>query len=382
MPMVGISIASVVSRTVISLMYLTFVLLTAVGFGLLSSIVASIGSIIAYDYFFVPPLYSLDVESREDVITLSFFLIVALITSSITSRTRSQAQIARNRVQTAAELYSFSRYLAEVTELDELLEAAARRIAETLDVSVVLLVPDNGNLVPRFRHPSDIGIDDEELRKAALQLHDRRPLEEICRSFDGRRWLYFPLRTARRVEGVVGIVHLRGWPVPNADDRRLLLSLVDQTNIALARIVLVAEANETRILRETERLRSSLLSSIAHDFRTPLASVLGALTALRSRDASFDHNTRDELLAVAQEEAERLSRFVSNLLDMTRLESGAILIKLELCDVSEIIASAVRRAVGRRLKPERERAHHLLRPGNGWRAGCKGGNRGGQQNEN
>jgi two-component system sensor histidine kinase KdpD len=337
-------LAPYATRTSVALAYLTFVLAVAVGYGFLPSIVASVVGVLTYDYYFVPPLYTLVVGSQEDVVTLFVFLIVALTTSTITARTRSQARIASNRARITAELYAFNRWLAETTDLDVLLELAARRIAEMLHASVALLIPEDDRLMPRLLHPTDIVLDDAAVRKAHTQLHNTRPLEEICQSFEGPEWLFLPLRTARRVAGVIGIVRPLHQPLPNPDDRRLLVALANQTSMAAERIILAAENNETRLLRETEILRSSLLNSVAHDFRTPLATVLGTLTALRSRDATYDRETSDELLAAAQEEAERLNRFVSNLLDMTRLESGAIGVQREPVDVSEIVASAVRRA--------------------------------------
>jgi two-component system sensor histidine kinase KdpD len=332
------------TRTSVALAYLTFVLAVAVGYGFLPSIAASIGGVLAYDYFFVPPLYTLNVNAQEDVITLLVFLVVALTTSTITARTRSQARIASNRARVTAELYAFNRWLAETTDIDVLLELAARRISEMLHASVALLIPEDDGLVARLLHPADVVLDDAAMRRAEMQLHNTRPLEETCQSFEGPEWLFLPLRTARRVVGVIGIVRPRHQPLPSPDDRRLLVALANQTSMAAERIILAAENNETRLLRETEILRSSLLNSVAHDFRTPLATVLGTLTALRSRDTTYDRETSDELLAAAQEEAERLNRFVSNLLDMTRLESGAIGVHRELVDASEIVASAVRRA--------------------------------------
>jgi two-component system sensor histidine kinase KdpD len=143
---------------------------------------------------------------------------------------------------------------------------------------------------------------------------------------------------------VLGVARDAAHALLTPDERRLLDALGDQAAVAIERISLAAEIDQTRVLRETERLRSALLTSISHDLRTPLASVLGALTSLRSFDAQYDPATRDELLRTAQEEAERLNRFVGNLLDITRLESGALEVRRDMADMTDIVGSTLRRA--------------------------------------
>ena len=137
---------------------------------------------------------------------------------------------------------------------------------------------------------------------------------------------------------------IRQGPLLTPDDRRLLDALCDQAAVAIERISLAKGLDEARVLAETERLRAALLTSISHDLRTPLASILGTVSSLRSFPEKYSATEREELLGTLQEEAERLNRFVSNLLDMTRLESGAVELKLELMDVAEIVGSALQRA--------------------------------------
>ena len=132
-------------------------------------------------------------------------------------------------------------------------------------------------------------------------------------------------------------------PLLTPAERRLLDALLDQTALAVDRVQLARDVDATKLLAETERLRTALLTSIGHDLRTPLASILGAVSALRSYGASYDAAGRDELLATAQEQAERLARFVDNLLDMTRLEAGALGPKREPVDIADVVGSALRR---------------------------------------
>jgi two-component system sensor histidine kinase KdpD len=143
---------------------------------------------------------------------------------------------------------------------------------------------------------------------------------------------------------VLGIDRDEPGPLLTPDGRRLLDALADQAAVAIERITLVEDIDRARVTAETERLRAALLTSVSHDLRTPLASIIGSLTSLRSYRKSFDEATREELLATIQAEAERLNRFIGNLLDMTRLESGAIEIKLEPADFGEIVGTALQRA--------------------------------------
>src|SRR5436305_6891693 len=158
------------------------------------------------------------------------------------------------------------------------------------------------------------------------------------------KWLFLPLRTGSGPVGAIGVARDEPGQLLTPDERRLLDALADQTAVAIERISLARGLAEARVLAETERLRSALLTSISHDLRTPLASIIGAVSSLRSYADKYDAGERDELLATLQGEAERLNRFVGNLLDMTRLEAGAIELNLDLVDVTEVVGSALQRA--------------------------------------
>jgi two-component system sensor histidine kinase KdpD len=160
----------------------------------------------------------------------------------------------------------------------------------------------------------------------------------------GGKWLFLPLHTGSGPIGVIGIDRDMPGPLLTPDERRLLDALADQAAVAIERISLARGLAETRVLAETERLRAALLTSISHDLRTPLATILGTVSSLRNFADKYDAAQRAELLADLHDEAERLNRFVSNLLDMTRLESGAIELNLDLVDVGEIVGTALQRA--------------------------------------
>jgi two-component system sensor histidine kinase KdpD len=155
--------------------------------------------------------------------------------------------------------------------------------------------------------------------------------------------LFLPLRTGRGKLGVVGIWKDLAGPLLTPAERRLLDALLDQTALAVDRVQLARDVDATRLLAETERLRAALLNSIGHDLKTPLASILGTITALRDHGDLYAPEAKDSMLATAQDETERLARFVGNLLDMTRLEAGALGPKREPVDVADVIGAALAR---------------------------------------
>ncbi len=253
---------------------------------------------------------------------------------------------ARARAKTTAELYAFSRKIAGIGALDDLLWATAYQIASMLNVRTVLLMPagDGEGLEVASGYPPEDLLDDADMAAARWTWEHNRPAGRGADTLPGGKRLFLPLRTGSGPVGVIGIDRDAPGPLLTPDGRRLLDALADQAAVAIERISLAKGLDEARVSAETERLRGALLTSISHDLRTPLASILGAVSSLRSFPAKYGAAEREELLATLQDEAERLNRFVSNLLDMTRLESGAVELKLDLLDVGEIIGTALRRA--------------------------------------
>jgi two-component system sensor histidine kinase KdpD len=285
------------------------------------------------------------------VVTLFFFLVTAFIASNLAAGVRAQAVTARGRARTTEELYQFSRKLAAIVSLDDLLWATAYQMAAMLKLRVVLLLPehpDSETIVVRGAYPPEDEMDDADLAAARWCWQSNRPAGRGADTLPGARRLFLPLRTARGPVAVVGIDRDTGTdtstPLLAPDQRRLLDALGDQAAVSIERISLAEDVDRTRLLAETERLRAALLTSISHDLRTPLATILGAAGTLQAYHATLDDQSRGELLGSISEEAERLNRFVANLLDMTRLESGAVALKLEPTDLGEVIGSTLTRA--------------------------------------
>src|SRR5499427_253106 len=364
---IGLLLTQFIAVQSISLVFLTAVLASAIAWGLWPSLFAAIASMLAYNFFFLPPLYTFTVGDPENVLALFFFLIVAVIVSNLTARTRTQVVTARQRAKITAELYAFSRKVAGIGALDDLLWATAYQISSMLDVRTVLLLPikDGEGLEVASGYPPEDQLDAADMAAARWSWEHNRAAGRGADTLPGGKRLFLPLRTGSGPVGVLGIDRDAPGPLLTPDERRLLDALCDQAAVAIERISLAKGLDEARVLAETERLRGALLTSISHDLRTPLASILGAVSSLRSFPERYGAAEREDLLTTLQEEAERLNRFVANLLDMTRIESGAMELNLELIDVAEIVGSALQRAgnvlAGHRVEVELEPQLPMLR---------------------
>ncbi|MBV9200256.1 MAG: sensor histidine kinase KdpD, partial [Alphaproteobacteria bacterium] len=364
---IGLLIKQVIAVQSISLVFLTAVLASAIAWGLWPSMFTAVVSMLAYNFFFLPPIYTFTIADPENVLALFFFLVVAVIVSNVTARARSQIVTARSRAKTTAELYAFSRKVAGIGAVDDLLWATAFQISSMLNVRTVLLLPakDGEGLDVVSGYPPEDHLDDADMAAARWTWEHNRAAGRGADTLPGGKRLFLPLRTGSGSVGVIGIDRDVPGPLLTPDERRLLDALCDQAAVAIERISLAKGLDEARVLAETERLRAALLTSISHDLRTPLASILGTVSSLRSFPEKYGATEREELLATLQDEAERLNRFVANLLDMTRLESGAIELKIEFIDVAEIIGSALQRAgnvlAGHRVEVEIEPGLPMLR---------------------
>lgn len=326
------------------LIFICAVLGIAIGYGLLPSLFASVVASLAYNFFFLPPIYTFTIAAPTNVAALLFFLLIAVIASNLTARVRSQMLAARNRARTTEALYSFARKIAGITTLDELLFAVLHQINAMLKVDVVFLLPERGDLVMQAAWPPEDSLDDADMGAAKWAFESNRPAGRGSDTLTGAKRLFLPIGTGRGRLGVVGLTRADGIPLLTPDERRLFDALADQTAIAIERIVLARETDAARLSTETERLRSALLASLSHDLKTPLASITGAATSLRQYGDLYDAKERHDLVVMIETEADRLGRFVSNLLDMARLSSGPIELHREPVEIGEVVATALSRA--------------------------------------
>ncbi len=328
----------------IALVFLTAVLVSAITWGLWPSLLACLLSVLAYNFFFLPPLYTFTIADPDNIVALFFFAVVAVVASNLAARVRAQAVTARQRARVTEELYQFSRKLAGAASLDDVLWATAHQIALMLKVRVVLLLPGEAGLQVQAGYPPEDVLDDADLAAAKWTWESNQAAGRGADTLPGAKRLFLPMQTGRGPAGVIGIDRDEPGPMLTPEQQRLLTALADQAGLAIERINLVRDVDRARLAAESDRLRSALLTSISHDLRTPLASIMGSASSLTSADIDLDAGARRELARTIQEETERLNRFIGNLLDMTRLESGPLQPSGTLADLSDVVGAALQRA--------------------------------------
>jgi len=328
----------------VDLIFLAAVVGVAIRYGLMPSLLASAASSLCYNFFFLSPTFTFTIADATNVAAFVSFTVIAVIVSNITARVRSQAMIAVDRSRTTEALYAFSRKLAATGTLDDVLWATAYQIASMLKVRVVLLLPVGDAVVVKAGYPPEDMLDASDIAAATWAWRNERPAGRGADTLPGARRLYLPMRTGRATVGVVGIDSDKSGPLLTPDQRRLLDALTDQAALAIERVRLVDDVDRAKRTAETERLRAALLTSLSHDLKTPLAAILGAASVLRDMSAKIGPRDREELIATIIGESERLNRFIANLLDMTKLESGAVTPKTAPHELGEIVAAAVKRA--------------------------------------
>ncbi|MDT8760268.1 sensor histidine kinase KdpD [Sphingomonas psychrotolerans] len=318
----------------VALLYLLPVMAAASLFGLRTGLYAGILSSLGYNYFFLPPTGTFTVSNPENIISIFVLLGVAVATSQLTARVRAQADIAAISARSNAALAGYLRQLTRLNDPEEVARAACREIADLLDVRVALLQQVPTGLSVLAASEPGTRLETMELAAARWVWDTARPAGRGTGTLAASDWQFQPLRAGERVLAVLGVARDDGRDPVRSDQLALLSSLLDQTSLALERLRLEGEMRDLDAVRTRDRLRGALLSSVSHDLRTPLTSVLAAAGELRRR-------LDDPLLDTIQSEAMRLNRFVANLLDMARVEAGALRLALEAVDLTDAVAAAV-----------------------------------------
>lgn len=317
----------------ISLLYLVPVMFAAATFGLRAGLFAGLASSLAYNFFFLPPTGTLTVNNPENVISILVLLGVAIVTSQFAARVRAQADLAQSSARQNAALASFSRQLTAAPDQDALMQAICAEVGRLLDVRTVLLLPSADGPMLRAAVPPEDRLEQIERAAAQWAMDNEQPAGRGSATLTASDWLFHPLRTTRGVLGVLGLTRDDAREPVRSDQVPLLMSLLDQASIALDRMELEEDNLRTRQIDERDRLRSALLSSVSHDLRTPLTTILSAAQEMQRHPSA-------ELAGTIEAEARRLNRFVSNLLDMVRVEAGALPMKVEATDLFDAAASA------------------------------------------
>jgi two-component system sensor histidine kinase KdpD len=312
------------------------------------SVLASVLSVAAFDFFFVPPPFTFAVADSQYVVTFAVMLVVALVVSGLTVGIRAQAESARRRERRTSVLYEMSRELASTRGIGELLGVALRHLIEIFGGRMVILMPDaRGRLQPRASMLAPFHMDPNDVAVSQWAYEHRQPAGMGTDNLPGAQMLWVPLAASRGVVGVLGMrlgdPHLLDPP----DQWHLLEAFVSQIALATERGLLAEETQAAQLSIESERLRNTLLSSVSHDLRTPLAVLTGGTSTLLDATARLDDAGRRDLLQTMHEEAERLDRLVQNLLEMTRLESGGVRLRKQWHTIEEMVGAALHRFAAR-----------------------------------
>jgi two-component system sensor histidine kinase KdpD len=334
--LIGLWIAPRWGTAPVDMIYLPAVLAAAALWGLGPGLAAGLAAAVAYNFFFTEPLHTLQMYHVTDIVTVVILLIVALVTSQLAAGIRSQAQLAASHAARNATIAGFAgRLLSSSSETE---------IAETACAELHRLFGSNAMLVSGLPQPDLIAampvgnrLTPSDIAAAALTLESGEPAGRGTSRLQPAEWVFYPVRSGSAVIAAAGLARDDGVPPVAEEQIPLLDNLLDQLALALERARADSDRREVGSLRERDRLRSALLSSVGHDLRTPLTAIIGAAAELRRARANDP-----ELLATIESEAGKLERYISNLLDMARIEAGAVKLKTECVDLVDAVAAALK----------------------------------------
>jgi two-component system, OmpR family, sensor histidine kinase KdpD len=342
---------SKVGPQALALIYLLGVVLLAFGVGRGPTLATATASALMWDFFFLPPQYSFRMTHVEDVMMFCMYFVVALVLGQFASRVRWQERAERRREERSTALYLLTRDLADAADVDDMAQRLVRQVEQAFKAKVaVLLREPSGNLAKTSHHASSFAVSEKEQSVAAWAFRFGKAAGRFTDNLPSAAAIYMPLQTNRGPTGVLGVA-LEGDHQPTLEQRDLLDAYARQAALVLDRLRLDAESQQAHLLAESEKLSKALLNSISHELRTPISAITTAATALV--EPKTPEVLRDTLAHEIQESAARLNRLVSNLLDMTRLESGNVKPRMDWCDVADLINVSLR-------QNERELSHHKV----------------------
>jgi two-component system sensor histidine kinase KdpD len=347
-------VAPYISPTNLVVIYLLSTVVAAIFLGRGPAVLASFLSVAAFDYFFVPPQLTLAVTDTEYILTFFGLLAVSLVISYLTAQVREQADAAQRReVQTAA-LYELGHDLTATVGLEAVAATIIDHISQVFSREVAIFLPESEKL-KLYKASQGLLVAENELAVATWAFEHGQIAGRGTDTLPDASMHYQPLKTTHGVIGVLGVKPASPNSYMSPDQRRTLDAFVNQVALAIEGARLAEQARQSELLEATEKLQTALINSISHDLRTPLVSITGALSSLEEVGPALDEEVRRSLIETAREEAERLNRLVGNLLDITRLEAGAMRLHREACDVQELIGSSLEQ-IGSPLKNRQVKA--------------------------
>jgi two-component system, OmpR family, sensor histidine kinase KdpD len=341
--LLGFPLQTILAPTNLVMIYLVAVVLSAVFMGRGPSILASVVSVLAFDFFFVDPLFTFTVSDTQYILTFIGLLVVGLIISNSAAILRGQVDTLRKRGQQTQALNTLSRELTAAITLDQVLETVNEHVSDMFGRETAILLPESGRLAVKASTPG-FTISESELAVADWAYKHGKEAGRGTNTLPASDIRYFPLITARETVGVLGTRPQESQDYLTGDQRVLMEGVVNLAAIAIERASFAEKAAQAEMLRNTEKLQTALLNSISHELRTPLATVTGVLSSLEESETGepehqLDSATRLELIHSATQQSGRLNHLVGNLLDMTRIEAGAMKLRCEPVDIQDLIAT-------------------------------------------
>jgi two-component system, OmpR family, sensor histidine kinase KdpD len=327
----------------IALLYLLPVLFAAVRWGLIPSIVASLFGILSFDYFFVPPVMSFSVSDIRHLINFALFLVVALVTGSLAAKLRREVAGARQRERRTAALYSLSQKIAVEFDIHKALRAVVETVSHNVESESAILtpgIPFNALGVAAFSGNNEFLLDQKERTAARLCYEHGQQTMSVTHPTEPTRVIFMPITDGVKNVGVLAL-RMAGDLSLSLSQQEDLKAFTSLAALAITRARLTEEAEQAKWLAESEKLHRSLLNAVSHDLRTPLSSIIGAVTGLLGEGDVYEPEAKATLLRTIKEGAQRMNRFVTNLLDMARLESGILRPHKDWCDMVDILGVAL-----------------------------------------
>jgi two-component system sensor histidine kinase KdpD len=341
--------------TNVVMVYLLGTVVVAARFGRGPSALAAVLSVGLFDFLFVPPSYSFSVSDTQYVITFGVMLTTALLISHLAALGKRQASVARQRERRAAELYALSRELSRRRTIEELSKFLVRHVLASVEGEAAVLLPDADGRIQDPEHFCDRGaarttassvrypVPGNDLGIAQWAYDHRKKAGLHTDTLASATSMFLPLNALKRCIGVLGLRPTDPRQLQIPEQLGLVEALVNQAAVAMERVQLAEAAQQAGIEVESEKLRNALLSAISHDFRTPLATIIGSASTLRDSEASLDAPRREALLDTLLHEAERMNRLIGNLLDLTRLSEGRIDLRRDWIAIDELVGAVLAR---------------------------------------
>lgn len=325
----------------VGLIELLGVLLIAIYIGRGPAVLAATISAISWNFLFIEPRFTFEISRAEDVILFVLYFAIAIFAGNLTARLRIQERQARRNADRTMALYRLAHETATAVNMDDVLRTAVAQIGQVFDAQVVMLLPEANQRTPTAHSCSTLQLDAKEFSVGLWAYENGKPAGRFTDTLPLAMVQFIPLNTATRTVGVIGIRTGQQERL-SFEQEALLETFINQIALVIERELLDEAAEQSAMLKESERLYTTLLNSISHELRTPIAAISGAASGLLDAHTSDSKSARIELIHNIQAAADRLNRLVENLLDMSRLESGRLQLKRDWCDVSEIIGVAIK----------------------------------------